>query len=402
MITTRHILSSILLAAFIPLAAFAQNTASQEAKRANLEKEIAQLERQIKDNSAKSHNALNTLTLVRKQISSRKALLDESDRDIRVLGDSIYRAQRRANALQARLDTMTFYYTRLVKSAYKNRDARVWYYYIFSSSSIGQATRRYAYLRDLSKQMNLQAAKIKEAKSQLQTQLARLGKLKARAESLKAARQADLDKLNVEETKSGKLVSQLNSDKSRYQKQLSTKRKQVEALNREIQKIIAQAMADSAKKPSGGSSQARDSKPIDYKLADEFASNRGKLPWPADGPVVEGFGRHTHPVYKSIVMPANNGINIGLSAGAAVKAVFNGEVKRIIVMPGYNKCILIQHGNYFTFYCKMDRVNVKAGEKVQTGEVIGTVDTIDNQTELHFQVWKEKTPQNPELWLRPR
>ena len=101
-------------------------------------------------------------------------------------------------------------------------------------------------------------------------------------------------------------------------------------------------------------------------------------------------------------MPANNGVNIGLSADAEVKAVFDGEVKRVIVMPGYGRCVLVQHGGYFTFYCKLGHVDVKSGDKVTTGQVLGRVDTIDGQTELHFEVWKEKTPENPETWLRPK
>ena len=71
-------------------------------------------------------------------------------------------------------------------------------------------------------------------------------------------------------------------------------------------------------------------------------------------------------------------------------------------MPGYNKCILVQHGNYFSFYCKMGDVSVKKGDKVKTGQSLGTVDTIGDETQLHFQIWSGKNPQNPETWLRPR
>ena len=73
-------------------------------------------------------------------------------------------------------------------------------------------------------------------------------------------------------------------------------------------------------------------------------------------------------------MPFNNGVNIALPPNTAVKAVFGGTVSKVIVMPGYNQCVLIQHGGYFTFYCKLASVNVKAGDKVSTGQVIGRVD----------------------------
>ena len=58
------------------------------------------------------------------------------------------------------------------------------------------------------------------------------------------------------------------------------------------------------------------------------------------------------------------------------------------------------YGSYFSFYCKLKTVSVKAGDKVKTGQALGTVDTIAGESQLHFQIWKGTTPQNPELWLK--
>lgn len=378
-----------------------QDTRSQESRKAQLEKEIAQIQKQLRENSSKSSSALNELSLIRKQISNRRALIQESDREIRIISDSIRTARREYNALKTRLDTMTIYYERLIRGAYRNRDTRMWYAVVFSGEDLGQAARRYAYLKNLSSQMNHQAAKIKDLQAELEGKLASLEKMRLRAESLRADRQKDLDGLKAEEKRSDTLVASLKRDKTRYQRQLDTKRKQVEALNKEIERIIAQYMED-GKKSQPGKSGSKSSKAVDYKLAAEFEANKGKLPWPADGPVVEKFGKHNHPVYTSITMPFNNGIGISLSPGTYVNSVFDGEVKRVIMMPGYNKCVLVQHGNYFSFYCKLGQVSVKAGDKVKTGQTIGQVDTIDGQAMLHLQIWKEKTPQNPEAWLRSR
>ena len=385
----------------------AQDTARQESRRDALRKEIAQLEQQIKDNQSKSKNALNQLKLVRKQVATRRELVAESEREIRELADTIAAREAAAERLRARLETMETYYRRLVRNAYKNRDARVWYSYLLSSKNVGQATRRYAYLRDLSGTMNTQARRLQEMRAALQDDLARLTALKAEAESVRQAREQDLESLKAEEQRSDQVIADLQKDKNRYQKDLETKRKQVEALNKEIERIIAQAIEEARKKEeaarqNSGHKTITNSQAVDVKLSGEFAANKGKLPWPADGPVVESFGKHNHPVYTSLVMPANNGVNIGLSADAEVKAVFDGEVKRVIVMPGYGRCVLVQHGGYFTFYCKLGKVEVKSGDKVTTGQTLGRIDTIDGQTELHFEVWKEKEPENPELWLRKK
>ena len=385
----------------------AQDTAKQESRRDALRKEIAQLEQQLKENASKSNNAMTELKLVRKQVATRRELVAESEREIRALSDTIAARQAAAERLRERLATMESYYRKLIRNAYKNRDARVWYSLLLSSKNFGQATRRYVYLRDLSGTMNSQARRLQAMRRALEDDLARLTMLKEEAEAVRKAREQDLQSLRQEELRSDRLVADLQKDKNRYQKELNTKRKQVEALNREIERIIAQAVEEARKKEAASKQQGNrqtttKSTQQDIKRSGEFGANKGKLPWPADGPVVETFGKHNHPVYTTLVMPANNGVNIGLSPDAEVKAVYDGEVKRIIVMPGYGRCILVQHGDYFTFYCKLGHVDVKNGDKVKTGQTLGRIDTLDGQTELHFEVWKEKEPENPELWLRKK
>lgn len=384
--------------------AFAQDTSRQESRRNALQKEIAQLEQQIAENTSRSSSALNDLTLIRRQVEARKALVAESEREIGLISDSIAVTSGNIASLQARIDTLTLYFEKLVRSAYKNRDARVWYVYILSSKNLAQASRRYSYLKNLSETMNGEAAEVKEMRVGLELELSRLDSLRQEATELRDSRARELAELQAEEKRSDNLVAQLKRYRTRYQRQLNEKRRQVEALNREIEKIIAeyiaaQQAAEEARKAEGKET----AEPVvDYQLAAEFEANKGKLPWPADGPVLEKFGRHNHPVYTNIVMPFSNGVSIGLAKGSAVKAVFDGVVKNVIAMPGYNMCVLVQHGSYFTFYCKLGQVSVKSGDKISTGQVIGIVDTIDGQTQLHFQIWKEKTPQNPEIWLRTR
>jgi septal ring factor EnvC (AmiA/AmiB activator) len=374
--------------------AYAQDTKAQEAKKAKLEREIAIIDKQLAENASRSNAMLSNLTLIRKKVSNRKALVDESDRQIRKYSDDIYLKQRQINRMQARIDTLTSHYSRLVVSAYKNRDTRLWYMYMLSSDNIGQAFRRYAYFKNLSSQMNDEARKIKEAQEELVKEREALAALKKEAQDLKNERVKELEKLRSEEAQADKVVKNLQKNKKTYQQQLAAKKKQVNALNREIEKILTAAV----KQPS--SSSSKKSAPVDYKLAEEFSKNKGKLPWPADGAVVGRFGRQFHPVFKNLELPPNNGIDIAVSKNSDVKCVFKGVVKQVFVMPGYNQCVLISHGNYFTFYCKLKTVNVKAGDKVGTSDSIGKVDTINGDTQLHFEVWQNTKPQNPESWLR--
>ena len=375
--------------------AYAQDVSAQEAKKAKLEREIAIIDRQLAENASQSNTMLSDLTLVRKKIANRKALVAEADRQVQRYKDSIYLTNREINRLKVRIDTLTSHYSRLVRSAYKNRDAKVWYMYMFASENLGQAFRRFGYFRNLSTQMKAEAQQIKDMQDELARKRERLSQMKKESEAVRAARQKEVDQLRKDETKADSVVKRLQKDRKKYQNQLSAKKKEVNALNREIARIIAQAMkTDDQKKKDQQRAQ------VDMKLDGEFADNKGKLPWPAEGPVMSRFGKQYHPVYTSLELPQNNGIDIALGKGDSVKSVFNGVVSKVFVMPGYNQCVLVQHGNYFTLYCKMKGLSVKAGDKVTTGQVLGTIDTINGQTQLHFEVWKGSAPQNPEQWLR--
>ena len=376
--------------------ASAQSTKEYEQRKAKLEREIAIIDKQLAENNSKSSSLMADLFLIRKNVANRKALVAESDRQIKNLNNQIYLKQREINRKQARIDTLSAHYSKLLVSAYKNRDARVWYMYMFASENLGQAFRRFGYFRNLSGQLNKEAKVIREEKAKLEEEKEKLGKMKTEAQAVRKERAAELERLAKEERKADNVVKQLRKEKKKYQSQLTAKRKEVNALNREIERLIAEAVGGGKSKTAKTS---RTRVPVDTKLDAEFSKNKGKLPWPADGPVVGRFGKHYHPVYKNLELPPNNGVDIALSKGTKVQAVFEGVVKQVIVMPGYNQCVLLQHGNHFTFYCKLGSVSVKAGDKVKTGQALGTVDTINGQTQLHFQVWQGTKPQNPETWL---
>ena len=152
----------ILMSLSLALGVQGQNVKAQEEKRARLEREIEILDRQLSENASKSSSMLSNLTLIRKKVSNRKALVAESDRQIRQYSDKIYLKQRSINRMQARIDTLSQHYSRLVMSAYKNRDARLWYMYMLASDNLGQAFRRMSYFKNLSSQMNQEARRIKE------------------------------------------------------------------------------------------------------------------------------------------------------------------------------------------------------------------------------------------------
>ncbi len=400
------VILSLMLCCLVPAAGQSNSMKKLENERAQLEKDIALLGRKLDQNSKSSSEALNNLTLVKGKISAREKLIASCDETLRLLKDSISTCQGQIDILQARHDTLSLYYGRLVRGAYKNRDSRLWYMYILASENIGQGLRRAAYLRSLSAQMSSQALKIRETSAQLEVEKERLLVLKNQADDVRAQQVQERRQLEKEATQVNNLVDQLTKDRKKYQKQLQEKNRQKEALNKKIADLIrkereaAQKKNSGGKKSSGDASGKKTSTEIDAKLSGEFAANKGRLPWPVEGAIVERFGKHNHPVYTNVELPQNNGVTLVVKRGSQAKAVFNGTVTQIVVLPGYNQCVLVSHGNYYTLYSKLRTVAVKVGDKVTTGQVVGIVDTIGGEDLFHFELWKDSTPQNPENWLR--
>ena len=386
----RTICREILLIAAVLLIApalHAQDVSKQKQSIARLKEEIQFIDKELKETASKHKASYNQLLLLQKKSSNRKQLVAESDRAIRDLQGQIYIKDREIGALQAQIDTLERYYANLVYNTYKNRDNRVWFMYLLASENPGQGYRRFSYLKNLSAAMNSEAEEIIAAKERLAGQKAELTQMYNEAGALKREREKEYNTLLSEEKKTRTVVNALAKDKKKYQAELDRKRKEMERLNKEVKKVLGKEMAKKDK--------------IDYAVSGKFEQNKGNLPWPVKGVVTETYGAQKHPVYKNISLPANDGITITAQKGSEAKSVFEGVVKQIMIMPGYGHCVLVQHGEYFTFYCKLAKAVVKSGQKVKAGDTLGTLETTeDNSAQLHFQLWKGNVKQNPSLWLR--
>ena len=398
----RKLLCILAIAVVCGLPAAGQKTSMKklESQRAQLEKDIALLNKKLEQNARNKDAALSNLSLLKSKIQTREKLITGCDQTIRMLDDSITVCQKEMNRLQARHDTLSLYYGRLVRGAYKNRDSRLWYMYILASESIGQGFKRASYLRGMSAEMSSQALRIRETSAQLAVEKERLNGLRQEATDMRRKVVGERSRLKTEETEATNLVSQLGKDRKKFQKQLQEKNRQKEALNKKIADLIRRESQKSGKSSGKSSGSKTTSTAIDSKLSNEFAANRGRLPWPVEGAIVERFGKHHHPVYTNVELPQNNGVTLAVRPGAQAKAVFNGKVSQIVVLPGYNQCVLVSHGAYFTLYSKLKSVAVKVGDNVTTGQVVGTVDSIEGEDLFHFELWNGTVPQNPENWLR--
>ncbi len=372
-------------------AAFGQDVSRQTERKRQIEEEISFIDKQLKSITSKQKATTEQLSLIRKRVTNRQALISDLDRRIAVVNDQMTAKQREINRIQKELDTLETYYEKLIYNTYKNRDTKVWFLYILSSENLGQGYRRFSFLKSLAGEVGVQAEKMRDKQAELQAEREKLAAIKADAQTTRNEREAEYRKLQAEERQSKEDMKRLARSEKQYRDELAAKKKEVDRLSREIQKMLKSTVTE----------QKKDNTRIDTALSGQFAQNRGRLPWPLkQGVITERFGVHNHPVYKNLKLPDNPGVTFSTVRGAEVFCVFDGEVRKVFVMPGYNQCVLIQHGEYFTLYCRLAKVSVKAGQKVATGEKLGTLEADGNASSLHFQLWKGTDKQDPEKWLR--
>lgn len=385
----KTLLIALLLLVAFP--AFCQDVSEQRERKQKIEEEISFINNQLKSLSSKQKASTKQLSLIQAKAASRRKIIKSIDSQIAQAEKAMVEKQREIYRLQKELDTLQTYYSNLILNSYKNRDTKVWFMYILGSEDIGQGYRRFVYLKNLAREVNHQGEKIKDTQSKLETERQKLAAMKKEATNKRTEREREYNKLKEEEAQSKNTLKSLSKTEKQYRSELAQKRKEVEALNREIKRILNKTIA----------TQSKDKTQIDYALASKFEGNKGKLPWPVkNGVITEHFGVHSHPVYKNLKLPECNGVTITTGRAAEVFSVFEGVVKQIVVMPGYDQCVLIQHGTYFTFYCKLGNVVVKSGQTVGRGQLIGTLEPeTKTSSSLHFQIWNGTNKQDPENWL---
>jgi septal ring factor EnvC (AmiA/AmiB activator) len=169
-------------------------------------------------------------------------------------------------------------------------------------------------------------------------------------------------------------------------------------LNAEIDRLIKESIRESK---SSSTTRKNEEADIINPLSSQFEKNKGNLPWPVpsnEGVITGDFGIQ---VDKDGLETNNHGIYIATPENAVVRAVFGGTVTRVGSILQFGKVVIIEHGNYRTVYANLKDSKVKPGQKIEALEEIGTVktDPETGETEVHFQLYRDKTPVDPGEWI---
>ncbi len=373
-----------------------------EERRRELQQEIRQITNLLFAGKKEKKSVVSVVEDLNYKISVRKNLMRITNQQANLLTREINSNQNEISKRRDKLKILKDDYGNMIVKSYKNRAAENKLMFLLSSSNFQQAYRRLQYIKQYADYQKQQAIIIKQETENLKRLNQDLLRQKREKQKLVAENKAAKASLDKELKAQQVLISSIQKNLSKFTAQIKSKQKESEKLDREIRKLIREAIAASNKKAGKSTKLATFSLTPEQKiLAANFTTNKGKLPWPvASGVVKMRFGTNPSPIDPTIKIKSN-GVRIATNKGEQVRAVFEGTVQGIMTPKNGNNAIMIRNGNYITVYKNLSKFYVNKGEKVSTKQVIGEVITNKTSGEsiLSFGIYKDSSIQNPSHWI---
>lgn len=415
----------------------AQTRADLEKERAAIQKEIEDVKHSLDETHKNKRETLGQLALLQRRLRLRESAIRNINDQINVIQGDMNESWREILKLRAELDTLRIQYAQSIVFAYKNRSSYDFLNFIFSATSFNDALHRIEYLKSYRAYREDRAENIRKTQALLQGKIDGLKVTRAEKDDALKKQSKERQTLEVEKREKDAVVTQLQSQEKELRKQMAVKQRQDAklegAITAAINRARREAMKEAARKNAADVKAAADARAAaaasnkssarpsedaatpatldvvknssksvfssdeDIHLTGDFLKNKGRLPWPVTGTVSMSFGRHE---YIKGIWHDNAGVTIDVQPGAAVKAVFEGEVQAIFNV-GDVQAVMIRHGQYFTTYSNLGTVSVTKGEHVGTGQIIGRVGGEMATPQLEFVLSDAQgRNQDPERWLR--
>lgn len=360
-------------------------------EREKADEDIKKISSLIDNLEVQQKDGIESLTLLQKKIDTRKQKLNTIDKQIDELKGILNSKQEAIEILQAELKDLQRSYAQLLIQYYSYRNKSNWLMYIMASESVSQAYRRIKYLREILYILKNKANQIAETTDKLNKEITSMAQKQRLLNSNLDDKQKEVATLQKEENVSKNVLHTLQSKKKDMVKRLEKRKKESEELDAEMKKFMKAELNKSLEE--GISDET-------LLTAKDFEGAKGGLPWPTVGVVVAHFGNNkSHPVYKDIILPNNNGIDIQTGSNADVYSVFKGKVSKIFTIAGQGFGMIVVHGSYYTVYTKLSSIEVKPNDEVKANQKIARVRSGEEGSVFHFEIWKNMSPLDPELWL---
>jgi septal ring factor EnvC (AmiA/AmiB activator) len=386
----------LVCAAFSVSAQQKTKTQLQKEKQQNLQK-IKEVEKILSETTTKKKNSVGELTALNQRIREQEKLIHSIKSEIDLLEGDIDENNEFIRALEDDLKKLKEEYAAMLFAAQKANNSATRLAFLFSAESFEQFTMRLRYMRQYSEKRKVQAAAITAVQVELSGQVKQIEVKKSEKSSLLKEELSENTNLTDLKKKQNVLVKSLEKQEKSLKRDLDETKKALVVLDKKINEIIKEEIERAAREAKTKSSTTTTASAA---LSSSFEENKNKFPWPVQGFISLGFGRQKHPLLKGIYID-NNGVNIQTSENEKVKSIFEGEVRAVAFIPPLGNSVIITHGEYFTVYSGLREVFVKRGQKVTRSQEIGQVlSNSEGISELRFQIRKNTTALDPQLWLR--
>ena len=389
---------SIFLLLVFAFSGMGQTSGELKEKQQKLREDIKYKEKLLKQIEQDSKSSTTKIVLLNKKINQREELITSIKDEIYLIDEKIEENQDLVTAMQNDIVRLKEEYSKMVVQAYKTRNVSSKLMYIFASEDFGQAYRRLKYLQQLSDYRKRQAQAIILTQSSLERKRLALEEQRKEKNSVLNSQNQEKLTLNRERQEKESELKKLSSKEVQYKKELAVAEKSANELKNLIKKAIEREIA-ARNEAAGTRGSTYNLTPEARELGNNFVANKGKLPWPVDkGEITAYFGEQPHPFLKGITVK-NNGISISTTGNSRARAVYDGEVSKIIILPGAGKVVMVRHGEYISIYTNLKETFVNTGDKVKTKEEIGVIISDKGKTEFEFQLWKGTTLMDPSYWI---
>ncbi|WP_395055947.1 murein hydrolase activator EnvC family protein [Flavobacterium sp.] len=373
-----------------------------EEQKERLQEEIRAQEKLLQSQKKKEKSVVKVVVQQTAKINLQQKLINTTAKQAKVLGNSMYINQVNVNKLNKDLKILKEDYAKMIVKSYKSRSEQSKAMFLLSSENFLQAYKRAQYMKQYSSFRKLQGEEIKIKTIELERFNNKL--LGQKQEKVKLIAESEKEKQVLEKDKQEqqRLLFSIKKDKGKIIADIRKKQKESKAIEKQIDRLIRESIAATNKKAGNTTNTTTFVlTPEAKELANDFKSNRGRLPWPVEkGLLTKKFGRQPHPLEPSIMIESS-GIEISSERGAKARSIFAGEVSDVQQAANGTATIVLRHGDYITTYSNIGKVFVRKGDKVSTKQVLGEVffNTFTNKAILKFLIYQNITKLNPQSWI---
>ena len=396
-----HKIAIVLLLFIASLSAEAQTKESLEQRRIELRQEIQRISDLRNSNKKKEKSVLTEVEDLVRQIRTTENLIKVTNQQANLLTRDINTNTNRIQQLRKELESLKEDYGNMIAKSYKSKSQQSRIMFLLSSQSFLQAYKRLQYMKQYANYRKKQGDEIKSKTEELQGLNTNLIAQKKNKDKLIVENRQTKAQLEKNRQSQQVLIKSIRQKEGQFASQIKKKQQEINAIDKQIDDIIRASIAKSNKESGSTERDTYKLTPEAKALAANFASNKGRLPWPVkSGVVTTRFGTQPHPIVKSVTINSN-GVHIETSKGSKAKAVFGGTVSEVQVVKGANKAVMVRHGDYLTIYNNLSNIYVKRGDVLSLGQDIGEIATNSStgKTTLYFLLYKNMEKLDPSDWI---